>query len=226
MAGGELLDRNLTEFLRDAGQCPLQLERFQGRDQDVAGPDLGLAEEQRGVMPAAVEHIDDVVGDAGHLRLVLAEALDDAADISGEAGHVEAVMLRGQPDIGRAPLQDLGEPVRQLDIAVAGPLGLAQRLNKGFIADAVEFAGDGFETDIGHGCLLDHDDFGSTRSKIINVIGSKSLERDSCEKPVPTFSHPALSFRLLFLAALQPHAFGGMETGVAAQGTVGHVPVR
>jgi hypothetical protein len=28
----------------------------------------------------------------------------------------------------------------------------------------------------------------------MNVIDSKSLERDASEKPVPTFSHPALRF--------------------------------
>jgi hypothetical protein len=39
---------------------------------------------------------------------------------------------------------------------------------------------------------LDHDDFGLNQSKIINVIDSKSLERDWREKPVSTFSHPAL----------------------------------
>ncbi len=39
----------------------------------------------------------------------------------------------------------------------------------------------------------DHDDFGSHRSKIINVIDSHSLERDLREKPVSTFSHPALA---------------------------------
>ncbi len=41
-------------------------------------------------------------------------------------------------------------------------------------------------------CLQDHDDFGSNRSKVI-VIGSNKLERDSHEKPVSTFSHPALA---------------------------------
>ena len=40
---------------------------------------------------------------------------------------------------------------------------------------------------------LDHDDFGSNRSKIMNVIDSKYLERDLSEKPVSTFSHPALT---------------------------------
>jgi uncharacterized protein related to proFAR isomerase len=39
---------------------------------------------------------------------------------------------------------------------------------------------------------LDHDDFGLTQSKIMNVIDSKSLERDAGGKPVSTFPHPAL----------------------------------
>ena len=37
----------------------------------------------------------------------------------------------------------------------------------------------------------DHDDFGFEKSKVMNVIDS-NMERDSREKPVPTFSHPAL----------------------------------
>ncbi len=38
----------------------------------------------------------------------------------------------------------------------------------------------------------DHDDGGSNRSTIINVIDPKSSERDSREKPASAFSHPAL----------------------------------
>jgi hypothetical protein len=39
---------------------------------------------------------------------------------------------------------------------------------------------------------LDHDDFGSNRSKIMNVIDSNILERDAGGKPLHTFPHPAL----------------------------------
>jgi hypothetical protein len=38
----------------------------------------------------------------------------------------------------------------------------------------------------------DHDDFGLNQSKIINVIDSKSLERDAGGKPGSTFPRPAL----------------------------------
>ncbi len=43
------------------------------------------------------------------------------------------------------------------------------------------------------GHALDHDDFGPNRSKVMNVIDSKSLERDAGGKPVATFPHPALA---------------------------------
>ena len=40
------------------------------------------------------------------------------------------------------------------------------------------------------GNALDHDDFGSVRSEIINVIDSFWLERDAGGKPVPLFLIP------------------------------------
>jgi hypothetical protein len=39
---------------------------------------------------------------------------------------------------------------------------------------------------------LDHDDFGSIQSKIMNVIDSNIVERDAGGKPLHTFPHPAL----------------------------------
>src|SRR5262249_20335166 len=55
--------------------------------------------------------------------------------------------------------------------------------------------GDGFSFGVmAEKSMLDHDEFGSNRSKLINVIDSNILARDSCEKPVSTFSHPALAW--------------------------------
>ena len=42
---------------------------------------------------------------------------------------------------------------------------------------------------------LDHAEFRRNRLNSENVIDSKSLERDLCEKPVSTFSHRALERR-------------------------------
>ena len=48
----------LPNSLRQAGQGAPQLERLERADQQMAGADLRLAEKQRRVVPAAVEHID------------------------------------------------------------------------------------------------------------------------------------------------------------------------
>ncbi len=54
---------------------------------------------------------------------------------------------------------------------------------------------------------LDHDDFGSNRSKIINVIDSNRIEHDVVRKPVPTFRHHALGPHRL--RSLSRHALTG-----------------
>jgi len=40
--------------------------------------------------------------------------------------------------------------VGQLDITIAGPLGLAQRLKEGFIANPVQLARNRFKADVGN----------------------------------------------------------------------------
>ena len=74
MLGRERVDIDLGEFGRSADEGAPGLGRLQRSEQDMAAADLGLAEEQRRVVPAAVEQVDDDVGNARHLRLVLAEA--------------------------------------------------------------------------------------------------------------------------------------------------------
>jgi hypothetical protein len=39
--------------------------------------------------------------------------------------------------------------------------------------------------------MRDHDDFGLSQSKVLNVIDSISFEQDAGGKPVPTFPHAA-----------------------------------
>ena len=43
------------------------------------------------------------------------------------------------------------QPVRKLDVAVPGALGMAKSLYEGVVAGAVQFAGYGFNADVGHG---------------------------------------------------------------------------
>jgi thiol-disulfide isomerase/thioredoxin len=52
------------------------------------------------------------------------------------------------------------------------------------------------EAALSTGAALDHDELGSNRSKLVNVIDSKVLERDASGKPDSTFPHPALEAEL------------------------------
>ena len=55
----------------------------------------------------------------------------------------------------------------------------------------------------------DHDDFGSNRSKIINVIDSNKLEHDVVRKPLRTFRHHAVDHTL---GGSPGFSFGGIDT--------------
>ena len=116
----------------------------------MAGADLRLAEKQRGVVPAAIEHIDDRVGDTRHLGFVLAEAVDDAGQVGQQPCPIDLVVIDGQAEIVALLLKNVKQPMRQLDIAVSRALGVAQGLDECVVADPVQLSGDGFEADVGH----------------------------------------------------------------------------
>src|SRR5262245_23578372 len=100
-------DVDLAERLRGVEERAAQLERLERSHQDVTGPDLGLAEEQRGVVPAAIQRIDDPVGDARHLGLVAAKPVYHLDDVAEHAGAIEPEMIGGEANIGLLLLQDV-----------------------------------------------------------------------------------------------------------------------
>ena len=73
----------------------------------MASADLRLAEEQRGIMPAAIEKIDDDVRDTGHFRFVAAKPLDGAGDVAGKLCAIKLEMVGCQGEVGPILLQDV-----------------------------------------------------------------------------------------------------------------------
>ena len=130
LAGGDLIDGKLGEFLRDADQRASQLDGLQDPDEEMPGADLRLAEQQRRIMPAAVERVGDLVRDAGHLGLVLAEAVDHGGRVRQQLGAVELEMIGGEREIRAVLLQDVQQPMGELEVAVSGALGLPQPLQE------------------------------------------------------------------------------------------------
>jgi hypothetical protein len=76
---------------------------------------------------------------------------------------------------------------------------------------------------------VDHDDFGSNRSKIMNVIDSHSLEHDVVRKPLRTFRHHALVRRVAAFCAvatgLMLAACGSSSTSFPQTSVVGEANV-
>lgn len=58
---------------------------------------------------------------------------------------------------------------------------------------------------------FDHDEFGSLRPKLMNVIDSNILAQDSCEKPVSALSHLALEVRFVQSNAYKIHTMGDLR---------------
>ena len=71
MLVGQRFDVDLGEFLGDARSATRAVVcSFRQAGQDMAGADLGFAEQQRGIVPAAIEGVDEAFRDARHLGLV------------------------------------------------------------------------------------------------------------------------------------------------------------
>ena len=94
----------------------------------MPGADLRLAEQQRRIVPAAVERVGDLVRDAGHLGFVLAESVDHGGRVGQQLGAAQLEMIGGEREIRPVLLQDVEQPVGELEVAVSGALGLPQRL--------------------------------------------------------------------------------------------------
>ena len=147
---GELVALDLAQRAGNLLHHPPQLDALERRQQHVPGADLHLAEQQRRVVPATVEHVRQLRRHAGHAGFVLAQTVDGRRQLGQHAAAIELVVIERQRDIRALVVDDLEQPVRQLHIAVARILGLPERLHKRVVAEPIELAGNGFKADVGH----------------------------------------------------------------------------
>jgi len=141
MVRSELIDRNIVKYSGNADQRATQFGRFQHRDEQVTGADLGLAEQERRVVPAAIQRFGDLVGNARHLGLVSFEAVHRGGSVSDQLCATELVVIDAQREIGPILLQQVQHPVTEFDVAVAGALGRPQTLQERLVTETIELAG-------------------------------------------------------------------------------------
>ena len=84
----------------------------------------------------------------------LRKAPHDPRRVGDHARAIELEVIGGQREVGAILLQQVQQPMRKFDVAIALRLGLPKRLDEGLVADAIELAGDRFDADVrAHGNL-------------------------------------------------------------------------
>ena len=99
-------------------------------------------------MPAPIERVSDLVGNAGHFRLVLAKPVHGRHRVGDQLAAIDLVVIGGQREIGAILLRQMQHPMRKFDVAIAGAFGLPQGLDEGLVANAIQFAGNRLDADV------------------------------------------------------------------------------
>jgi glutamate dehydrogenase len=169
----------------------------------AAFPDGGRALVQRYGPAFPADYRDDFGADEARADIAILEALSDteprAVVVGRPPGTPPArldlkVFSRGRP----IPLSERVPVLEHMGFCVVSErtfeitpheIAPADPPMKVWLHDMSLERAAGGDIDI---ATLDHDGFGSSRSKTMNVIDFTNIERDSSEKPGAAFSHPAL----------------------------------
>ena len=88
-------------------------------DDQVSGADLGFAEHQRAVDPAAFDRLLDVRREVGDRGGAAGQPVQRRGQGPGQPGRVDVELLDDAVQVRVLQLQDLVDPVHQLDVRVA-----------------------------------------------------------------------------------------------------------
>ncbi len=140
---------DLLPLGRDGVERGAQLVGQQHTHQDVAGADLRLAEQQRGIVPAPVERVEQRLRDHGQLRPVASSfsMTRVVSTVSRARSSLKWSAARSR-SVPRAAARDAANgPARHGCCAPPWPVA---SLREGVVSHAVELARHGLEADIGH----------------------------------------------------------------------------
>src|SRR3546814_5526477 len=119
-------------------------------DAEMPCAQLAFAEHQRAVDPAPLDGLFDVGREIGDGGRAARQALQRVGHVPGEARRVHREVPDDAMQVGILELQDLVQPMDQLDIRIAAHLAEHGRTLDRPIAQAVELAEHGDPTDLSH----------------------------------------------------------------------------
>ncbi len=134
------IDLELGEFAGKPQQGVAQAWRLEHADQQEARTDLVLAEHQATVDPAALHGVLDLrrqVGDGGRAAW---QSIQRIGQVARQARRLDFELAHHTVQVAVRQLQQLVQPVRQLDIGIAAQLAEHGGGFDGLVGQAVEFA--------------------------------------------------------------------------------------
>jgi hypothetical protein len=147
----EGFELDLIELLGHGEQRVPEARGFEEAYDQVAGPDLGLPEEEGSEHPGTFHsllHLGREVGDGGGAS---GEPVQRIGQVLGEPRRVEPEVLEDAVEVRVLELEELMEPVGQLHVRVAAELAEDRGALDGPVTDGVELTEEGDATDLGHG---------------------------------------------------------------------------
>ena len=136
----ERLGLDRLEVFRDADERVAQRWRFQDADQQVAAAHPAIAVHQRRVHPAPLDRILDVRGEIGDGGRASRQTIERVGDVLRQPRRVDLEVTDDAMDVGVWGLQNLRDPVHQLDVRIAPQLAEHRRPLDRLVGEAIQLA--------------------------------------------------------------------------------------
>ena len=135
---GKGLEFDFSQLFRQGEKLVLQLAVEETNDQ-VSGPDLGIAKHQGRENPGALDDGGDIRGEIGDSSRAARKPVQGGDEVGSQAGAIELEVLENAVQVGVLVLQQLMEPVNGLDVRIAAHLAENRGALDGFVGEAVKF---------------------------------------------------------------------------------------
>ena len=146
----QLVGADLAQLARKRAQRHAKIVVLQHADQQVPAPHPAGLVHQGGIEPALLDRAPDMNREVRR-ACAARQLVERPGQVAIELRRVELEMLHRAVQIGVHLLQDLMQPVRQLDVRIAPPLAVLGRALDRLVGDLGELAEQGCRIDVGHG---------------------------------------------------------------------------
>ena len=147
---GQRVELDRLELAGDGDQRVPQRRGLQHADDQVTGAHLRLAEHQRRVHPPALDRVLDVRREIRDRCRAARQTIERLGDVLGQPRRIELEVPDDAVQIGIGGLQDLLNPVHQLDVRVPAQLAEDGRALDRLVGQAIEFAEQRRTADLAH----------------------------------------------------------------------------